>query len=59
MRIGIDARMIGHSGIGTYLRGLLSHVTTRNNDELILFGNDVWLKKYGFNIIASLPDIYS
>jgi len=41
MRIGIDARMIWHSGIGTYLRNLLTEIHRLRPDfaEFILYGD--------------------
>ena len=40
MRIGVDARMIAHSGIGTYLQGLLhALVAADGGHEYVLFVN--------------------
>lgn len=41
MKIGIDARMIQHSGIGTYLRNLLTEIRRLKPDfaEFILYGD--------------------
>ena len=59
IRLGFDARMIMHSGIGTYIRGLLGEFGHDNNLDLTLYGDtektaDVSAKK----ISASFP-IYS
>lgn len=41
MHIGLDARMIAYSGIGTYLRCLLSELSVLpGEEEYILFGKD-------------------
>ncbi len=40
MRIGFDARMIGHPGIGRYIKNLLNAMTQLNSKhEFILFGD--------------------
>ncbi|MBI4708381.1 MAG: glycosyltransferase family 4 protein [Candidatus Omnitrophica bacterium] len=40
MRVGFDARMITHPGIGTYIRNLVSAMSQQlNKDELVLFGD--------------------
>ncbi|MFC1570716.1 hypothetical protein ACFL4E_02925, partial [Candidatus Omnitrophota bacterium] len=40
MRIGFDARMIDHPGVGRYIRCLLSEMIRQNqDDEFVLFGD--------------------
>lgn len=54
-QIGFDARMIAHSGIGTYIREILKHLTEREKFNLLLFGNpekisDIQTKKIDFDL---------
>jgi glycosyltransferase involved in cell wall biosynthesis len=37
LRVGIDARMAGHSGIGTYVRGLLDGLAADARHDYVLF----------------------
>ena len=47
MRIGLDARMLTYSGIGTYLRGLLSGLLSLSGKEsYVLFGKDEETRGY-------------
>jgi glycosyltransferase involved in cell wall biosynthesis len=47
MHIGLDTRMIAYSGIGTYLRCLLSELLVLPGDEdYILFGKDAEVKGF-------------
>ena len=49
MRIGIDARMLFYSGIGTYLRSLLCEYTKDTSNEYVLVGDKGDLALYGRN----------
>ncbi|NQT89749.1 MAG: glycosyltransferase family 4 protein [Candidatus Omnitrophica bacterium] len=47
MRIGFDARMIGHPGIGRYIRNLLNGLlSTEEAIEFVLYGDPARLKEY-------------
>lgn len=47
MRIGIDARMVEHSGIGTYIRQLVrAYRTVDEVNEYVLLGNPGKLKQF-------------
>jgi len=65
MRIGFDARMIAHSGIGTYIRSLLEElIPLGNNHTFVLFGPEHLLKNFEFQnknveIIHTEHPIYS
>lgn len=48
MKIGIDARMIGHSGIGVRLEHLLKHFPKDSCHEFFLFGRPDLLAQYHF-----------
>ena len=58
MRIGIDARMIDSSGIGTYIKNLIYWLPKVSNYEYILFGNEQKLKPYGLQIVQADFPIY-
>ena len=46
MRIGFDARMINHPGIGRYIKSLLPEIIKQSkDDEFVLFGNPAVLEK--------------
>jgi len=54
MKIGFDARMIDHPGIGRYIRNLLEEIIPLlGNNELFVFGDKVILS--GLRIAASCP----
>ena len=59
MRIGLDARMIDHSGIGTYIKNLLYFLPKISNYEYVLFGNTERLKMYNIPVYESKAPIYS
>lgn len=47
MRIGLDARMLAYSGIGTYLRGLLSgFLGLSGKENYVLYGKDKETRMY-------------
>jgi glycosyltransferase involved in cell wall biosynthesis len=47
VRIGLDARMLSYSGIGTYLRGLLSgFLSFSGKENYVLFGKDKETQRY-------------
>lgn len=58
MKIGIDARMYGYSGIGSYLRGLLDNLPDEGKEAITLFGNPVALNAYRYPVISSHVPIY-
>lgn len=58
MRIGIDARMIYSSGIGTVIENLLRRIIFERKDwEFILIGNVVDLKKFSFGTLNNVEII--
>ncbi|MFH1380042.1 MAG: glycosyltransferase family 1 protein [bacterium] len=61
MTIGIDARMINSSGIGTYIRGLVVNYPEHIKKETVLFGNQSELRKYAYKykMVSSVSKIYS
>ncbi|MBI4971314.1 MAG: glycosyltransferase family 4 protein [Candidatus Omnitrophica bacterium] len=65
MKIGFDARMIAHSGIGTYIRSLLEEMLPLGkNHDFTLFGPEHLLQNFGFqnknvHIIHTEQPIYS
>lgn len=59
IRIGFDARMIAHSGIGTYSRELLNGLAADPQFDLTLFGNPVKITDFlARKIVCDYP-IYS
>ncbi len=47
MNVGLDARMVGHSGIGTYIKALLEQYGSGARDcEFTVFGNTSDLRPY-------------
>ncbi|MDI6757791.1 MAG: glycosyltransferase, partial [Endomicrobiia bacterium] len=58
MKIGIDARMIGHSGIGTVLRNLISRLPAISAHDYVLFGDKAKLERYGIPVIGADFPIY-
>lgn len=64
-KIGIDVRMIEHSGIGVRILNLVQHLAKEKRDDLdiYLFGNAEILGKYGldkeFKIIEYKAGVYS
>ncbi|MBN1478552.1 glycosyltransferase family 4 protein [Candidatus Sumerlaeota bacterium] len=62
MHVGIDARMIGHSGIGVYLRELIRHLRRVASDlEITLFGRPIKLQEFealGCRVVPYLAGIY-
>jgi len=65
MRIGFDARMISHPGIGRYIKNLLNAMLRLNTEhEFLIFGNKDLLATYNLqlttdSIIHWNPSIYS
>lgn len=59
MRIGFDARMISHSGIGTYIRGILPYLTADGQFDFTLFGNLSKIQDYDARKVLSDSPIYS
>lgn len=57
VKITIDARMINHSGIGTYIKNLLPNLANKYN--LILLGSKEILSKYEWSKIVSIIDCKS
>ena len=39
MTIAIDCRLIGQSGIGTFIENVVRHMVDRIDTEFVLFGN--------------------
>ena len=47
MRIAIDCRMLGKSGIGVFLENILNNlISTYNNHNYLLIGSQCQLDKY-------------
>ncbi|MBN1622699.1 MAG: glycosyltransferase family 4 protein [Endomicrobiales bacterium] len=59
MKIGIDARMIHNSGIGTYIQNLILYLPRGKKYEYILFGDPANLKKYELPVVEANFPIYS
>lgn len=57
-RIGIDVRMIGHSGIGTTIRELLANLTDAQRRRLVLFAPPGWRNPYESQMIETPYPIY-
>ncbi|MBM9498839.1 glycosyltransferase family 4 protein [Leptospira sp. 201903071] len=52
VKIGLDARMIAHSGIGMRIRGILKHIgplAEKENFQIYLFGNRETIRKEGIS----------
>lgn len=58
MKIGIDSRMIEHSGIGTCLRNLISRLPAISVHDYILFGDKAKLERYGLPVVEADFPIY-
>jgi len=56
MNIGIDARMIEHSGIGVRLQNILSGLTEYSQNKYYLFGDPQQLKKFPFSRYFQIID---
>lgn len=63
MKIGIDARMIEHSGIGTRLQNILKILPEYSQNQYYLFGSPEQLKKFpylkNYNIVEYDAKVYS
>jgi alpha-1,3-rhamnosyl/mannosyltransferase len=59
MKIALDARMIRHSGIGTYTRGILKPLMKVPDFEWILFGNPEKLSGFQAKTVEADFPIYS
>ena len=46
MRLAIDCRLIGETGIGTFIENVLSHIVTYTGNEYVLIGNADKLANY-------------
>ncbi|MBD3270984.1 MAG: glycosyltransferase, partial [Elusimicrobia bacterium] len=57
--IGVDVRMLGFSGIGTYVRGLLEHFPEPAIKNIILFGQPLDVQIFEYRSIPSRDPIYS
>ncbi|HRY29779.1 MAG TPA: hypothetical protein P5079_07045, partial [Elusimicrobiota bacterium] len=56
--IALDARMAEHSGIGSYIRGLVTHFSPEQKDRLVLLGDPHQLSRYGRPVISAHESIY-
>lgn len=59
IKVGFDARMIRHSGIGTYIRGILSILVWKDKFDFTLFGSLDKIKNYPTKKVAADFPIYS
>ncbi|MFH1283603.1 MAG: glycosyltransferase family 1 protein [bacterium] len=59
MRIGFDARMINHSGIGTFINNFLELLPRTSNHEFVLFGDPALLCHYPYKVIPFNKRIYT
>lgn len=60
MKIGFDARMIGHPGIGTYIRNLLkAMLAASSGDDFVLYGDPDKLSGFGREVIKYKAPVYS
>lgn len=46
MKIAIDCRLIGSSGIGTFIENVASYITLNTTDKFVLIGNPQQLKNF-------------
>lgn len=53
-KLVIDARMLNHSGIGTYLRNIIPFL--KNEFDLVLLGNKIEIEKEGFHLFSSVVE---
>jgi glycosyltransferase involved in cell wall biosynthesis len=56
--IALDARMVGHSGIGTYIRGLFSGMTPEQLSQMCLMGDPAKLPAGAGKVIPAFEPIY-
>ncbi len=56
--IALDARMISHSGIGTYIRGLLSGFSPQQLREIVLLGDPAKLQAYPCRLVEAPEPVY-
>jgi glycosyltransferase involved in cell wall biosynthesis len=59
MRIGIDARMIEHSGIGSYIKTLVSYIGKFDKNDYVLFGDPGKLEQFNIPVIKADFPVYS
>jgi len=59
VRIGFDARMANHSGIGTFITNFLEHYPRRSDTTLVLFGDPAVLSRFGRETVPFAAPIYS
>lgn len=59
IKIGFDARMVRHSGIGTYIRGILNILLQNENFDFTLFGNLDKITDYSTTKVVADYPIYS
>lgn len=58
MKIAIDARMVSHSGIGTYTRNLIGGLKNVPDCELSLIGDPAKLGGFGLSVEPNMSGIY-
>jgi glycosyltransferase involved in cell wall biosynthesis len=58
MKIAVDARMINHSGIGTYTRNLIGGLKNIPDCELSLIGDPEKLGNFGLSVEPNMSGIY-
>ncbi len=59
MRIGLDARMVQSSGIGTTIRQLIEHWTPEQRRQVVLWSAPGWSNPYGMRQEPAPDSIYS
>lgn len=59
MNICLDARMLNHSGIGTYIKGLLKGFAAIGFDKLTLLGDPDLFSNYTWPVLVNKSPIYS
>jgi hypothetical protein len=58
MKIGLDARMVNFSGIGTTIRGLLENWTPEQLSQVTLLAPDTWKNPYGCQTLSAPEKVY-
>jgi len=59
MRIGLDARMVQSSGIGTTIRQLIEHWSPEQRRQVVLWAAQGWNNPYGMQQESALDSVYS
>ena len=62
-KIGMDVRMISHSGIGVRIQNILSHLVLKDDYEIYLFGDPEKISNFSIpshsQVVPYFAKIYS